>query len=148
MKFKFHWGWGIGIVYTAFALSMILVLFLSFGVKNDLVDKDYYQKEINYQQQINKIQRTQALPEQIKFEFKNENFVIKFPEFFKSKPISGQVYFYRPSDEKKDMKLNISTNENLEMIIPLNKIYQGLWRLKIEFKADNLEYYYEEAIKM
>jgi hypothetical protein len=147
MKFKFHWGWGVGIVYSTFVVIFLGILLWSTQLKFDLEDKDYYQKELSYQKQIDKIQRTQNLPEKIKIEIIDSKLVIKFPDF-NGKGLTGKINFYRPSDSKLDFENSIIVNPNREMILPTSQLTQGLWKLKINFSVDGIEYYQEEALKV
>ena len=49
-----NWGWRITIVYSLFALTMIGAVIYSTTLDVNLVEEDYYEKEVNYQQVINK----------------------------------------------------------------------------------------------
>ena len=41
-----NWGWKITILYIFFAAGILTLVFLSIGQKIDLVDKNYYEKEL------------------------------------------------------------------------------------------------------
>ena len=87
------------------------------------------------------------LPEKIKIEIIDSKLVIKFPDF-NGKGLTGKINFYRPSDSKLDFENSIIVNPNREMILPPSQLTQGLWKLKINFSVDGIEYYQEEALKV
>ena len=63
---KSNWGKGITILISGFVIFMLgLVGFASFQSFN-LVETDYYQKEINYQDHIDKVKRTSVLSDGVK----------------------------------------------------------------------------------
>ena len=55
-----NWGWKIALVYTLFALMTLGFVVLGSMKKVNLVEKDYYEKEIKYQEQIDKIRNDKS----------------------------------------------------------------------------------------
>jgi hypothetical protein len=54
MKIKFNWGIGITIFISAFILLNIIFIIFASGQKVDLVTEKYYEKELKYQEVIDK----------------------------------------------------------------------------------------------
>jgi len=52
MKIKITWGTGIVIALVVMISGMIYLVSIAVRQDYDLVDKDYYQKSVNYQQHI------------------------------------------------------------------------------------------------
>ena len=65
MKIKWHWGTGILIAIILFIGLMITLVFLSSRQEFHLVEKDYYPKALEYQQQIDKEQNSLKLSEKV-----------------------------------------------------------------------------------
>ena len=69
---KISWGISISIVYILFVVVMVGAVIFSTTQESHLVADDYYEREIAYQNQIEKMERTKLLPEQLKIYLKNE----------------------------------------------------------------------------
>ena len=109
----------------------------------DLVTDNYYDKEVKYQQQIDTEKRTNALGEDIRVNILNKTLVVTFPD---SSNVDGELYFYRPSDFKKDFKIPIKIDHKREQAINISKIEKGYWKLKVSWNMNNDEYYSEKSI--
>ena len=60
---KLNWGTGIAMVYITFAVSMVGVVFASRKHDPGLVQKDYYELDLNYQDRLERKQHAAALTE-------------------------------------------------------------------------------------
>ena len=145
-KHKFSWGTGILIgiiVFVVISVSMT-VIFMTQDVS--LVSDNYYEKSLVYQDEIDKQSRTQSLDDQIKINFDGEVITVLFPPDYLEKSISGEIYFYRPSDSSLDFKLPLLVSEEGSQIIPVERLEKGFWRLKLNWVMDGNGYYNERAI--
>ena len=57
-KIKWNWGTGILLSIIVFMAILIGIVYVFMNQDVDLVTKDYYGKELRYQDQINKINNT------------------------------------------------------------------------------------------
>ena len=153
MKTKFsppggrvNWGTGIVIgiiVFVVISVSMT-VIFMTQDVS--LVSDNYYEKSLVYQDEIDKQSRTKSLDEQVKINFDGELITVLFPSDYSGKNLSGEIYFYRPSNSSLDFKLLLQVNEAGNQIIPAERLEKGFWRLKLNWTMDGNGYYNERAI--
>ncbi len=146
MKFKYNWGWGILIFYIFFAIFLVGNIVYSTHIRNDLVVDDYYENELIYQQQIDKMTRTKedmAMPELIQGA---ATIALKFPDIREKADVAGKIHFYRPSNASQDIFYNIALNDNYFQTIDISKFPKGLWNLKIDWSVKDVSYYYEEEI--
>ena len=141
-------NWGTGILITIIIFMSITVLTGVFLMNQDvqLVTDNYYEKDLKYQNQIDKLNRTAALEEKVEIKFDGLNVELIFPSSFEADKISGEVYFYRPSDRKKDFKIPLTLDKEAKQIIPVTRIEKGFWRIKLNWSSDGIEYYNERAI--
>jgi hypothetical protein len=142
---KFNWGWGIAILFSCFVVFMTSLVFRSFQQNCDLVHEDYYSEELKYQDQINKQIKTDELQKGLVFEISNEELIIKFPEEFANKSTSGEVFFFRPSDKNKDLKVPLKLNQG-EQHFPIHIFSKGLYKIKIDWQSEGVKFYDEESI--
>ncbi|MBU2492054.1 MAG: FixH family protein [Bacteroidetes bacterium] len=142
---KFSWGKGIFAVYVLFMIVVLGTVAFTTTVDIDLVADDYYEQELIYQNEINKMNRTKELSEKVEIILEENNLRIVYPESIAS-GISGDLKFYRPSDQKLDFALNIKTDSAFTQIIPKDKLKAGLWKIKVDWKYSGIEYLNEKIM--
>lgn len=110
---KISWGWGIGIFYVIFMLSILSVVFYSTFHKQDLVVENYYEEDLAYQVQIDKIIRTKALKEKPKMSLKKPDLTIEFPESIVELKPEGKINFFRPSNKGQDKEFDLELDNEV-----------------------------------
>jgi hypothetical protein len=145
VKTKFNWGTGILIGIIVFVVISITMTVIFMTQDVSLVSDNYYEKSLSYQDEIDKQSRTESLDEQVKINFNGEVINILFPSLYLGKDISGEIFFYRPSNPKLDFVLPLQLVEG-KQIIPVERLEKGFWRLKLNWTMDGNKYYNERAI--
>lgn len=144
-KFKWNWGWGIFLTIVVFMGIIVVIVASMMNREVDLVTDRYYDKEIKFQQQIDKEKRTAQLNEGIKVDYSGNSVRINFPGEMKPE---GQLYFYRPSNLHKDFKIPISVGKDFSQLVDVTKLDRGLWKLKIDWSSNKNEYYFEKTLML
>ena len=144
---KFNWGTGLVIFFILFVGTLAFVLYQSSQVHDSLVVKNYYDEDINYQQHYNKKQNTADLDIKVRAEYKKENkeVVLTFPTDSVS-ITSGKILLYNPYSEFSDVKYDFNLGKETIYKIPVDQIKPGRWKIKIDWKQGDKEYYQEEEI--
>lgn len=145
---KFNWGTGIVLAMLIMVSGMIYLVSIAVRQDYDLVDKDYYQKSISYQQHIEKVQKNDALTEKIKFELSEASLKLTFPNLATFQEYTGEIHFYSPVAEKRDMTLKINLDKNYTQIIDLKSLEKGRYQVKIDWNVSGTGYYQEEEISI
>jgi hypothetical protein len=143
---RVNWGTGIVIGIIIFILITVTMTVIFMNQDVNLVTDKYYEKSLKYQDEIDKQSRTNSLNEEVKINFNGQELSFLFPEDYKNKNISGEIYFYRPSNPKLDFKIPLLLNEASSQIIPTQRLEKGFWRLKLNWTMDGNGYYNERAI--
>jgi hypothetical protein len=146
MKIIGNWAIAVPTFYITFVLLMVGVLIFSTFNKVELVDQNYYDKEIVYEKQIDKIRRTNALPEKLLVSSGNGFVLIQFPKSIDKNKLSGKIVFFKPSESKQDFFTNINPDNENKMIFGTDKISKGFWRIKIDWASGDSTYYNEEVV--
>lgn len=144
---KISWGTGIAIGIVVFVLISITMTVIFMTQDVSLVSNNYYEKSLSYQDEIDKQSRTKSLDEQVKINFNGEIINILFPSFYLGKDISGEVFFYRPSNPKLDFGLPLQLVDG-KQIVPVERLEKGFWRIKLNWIMDGNGYYNERAINV
>jgi hypothetical protein len=144
---KFSWGKAIIMIYVVFVLGIAFLVYTSVTKTIDLVTPNYYEKEIKYQQQIDKINNAGRLENKLITRLSGGNYVIVFPDdSMQENPLSGEITFYRPSDAKKDFKLPLTPGIDMKQVVNTEMLEKGLWKVSIDWNKDGIDYYSEEKI--
>ena len=146
MKIKFNWGTGIVIAIVIMMSGMLSLVYFATRQDYYLVDDNYYQKGLDYQEQIGRISNTNNLDEKPLISISEDILEIIFPAFFTGQTIEGQIHIYSPVNEAYDMKIDISTDNTLKQVINISNLNKGRYTVKIDWTANDTEYYMEQNI--
>lgn len=141
-------SWGTGIIITCAVFMMIslgtTIFFMNQDV--DLVSDKYYEKELKYQQQINKLQQTKDMNADVEIQSSDKSIILKFPDKFIRSNVSGEVVLYRPSNAGKDYIIPVAIGADGSQQISTDKISRGLWKVKISWESDSNHFYSEKSM--
>lgn len=144
-KNKFNWGTGILISIIVFMVITIGTVVFLMNQDVDLVASDYYDKGIQHQKQIDRLNRTNSLGDEIQIIPADGFIKLSFPKSFVNRNFEGSVKFYRPSDSKKDFSLPLSLDTSGQQIISTQSIMRGYWKINVNWTKDSIEYYKESS---
>jgi hypothetical protein len=139
-KIKFDWGTGIFIFIVLFLLANAFVIYKSFQQKNDLVAEEYYPAGLEYQKQIDRFAKANALSGKITITEDPLGLVIYYPPDLKGKDLKGEVVFFRPSDEDADFNDSIRFDTTMKQRIPGDRFINGKYVAKFFWKMDGKEF--------
>jgi nitrogen fixation protein FixH len=145
---KINWGTGIVIGMVCF-IGFIAVLVYKMTTENnlnhDLVTDEYYQKEMELQDNIYAQQNTANMTVPIKGAKTTDGYLLTFPASYKSEKISGTLELYRPSNKLLDFKVPVEVT-NSTLLIPNDKLLEGRWNITMNWKYDDENYRFTEKI--
>jgi len=143
---KFNWGTGIFLAYTIFAIALFSFVYQSTKQDNSLVVDNYYEEDLQYQQQYERMQRANSLsaPVKVQFDQSAASVVVTFPEEV-SAP-SGSIHFYRPSDQRFDFRVDLAVDEKGGQLVPVKGKLGGRWIVKILWEEAGNEFYVERDL--
>jgi hypothetical protein len=145
---QISWGIKITMLYTGFVILILVMVSMAMNQKVDLVSKDYYEQELNYQHKIDKTNRTHALPEQLSWQVNSHDLLLKFPKQFKGQNVKGTICFFRPSDETMDKTINfLSVDSSLVLNVNTAQLKKGIYKMQIDWEANKEKYYNESVLK-
>lgn len=143
-----NWGYRIAIGFTTFCLITIGVTVYLMMQKVDIVTDNYYEKELKYQEQLDKVARTRALKETMEITNTGKELVIKFPNVPDKNQNKDFISLYRPSDNTKDVKIPVLTDSSRTQIVSVERIARGYWKVQINWASGGSEYYYENVFNL
>jgi nitrogen fixation protein FixH len=143
---KINWGVGITIVIVLFSVITLAFVYFAFTQEVNLVRDDYYQAEVQFNEKLETIKRTEKLSEDVKINVLKNNIEIIFPKFLETEDISGTVFLYRPSDRNLDFNFPIKLDSSNTQLIATNKIMPGHWKIDIEWNIDTNLYFSNKTL--
>ncbi|MFM1931143.1 MAG: hypothetical protein RL226_446 [Bacteroidota bacterium] len=141
---KFNWGHGLTIVITAFVLLMGFMAYNVMQIQFDLVEEDYYARELAHQDHINSVQNakeTGALPEMVITE---SSALFSFDAVYAGS--TGELYFYNPVEKENDRRVLFTLEENTDVAVDLQQLPATFYHVKITWKQEGRSFYHETEL--
>ncbi len=142
---KIGWGWKITLLYSGFVVCMVTLVVASSRQKFDLVSKNYYEDEIGFQKTLDAGKNQTALSKPVSIHANESTVTIDFPDEFRSKVLSGDIWFYSPVNEDWDQNFKINTSNN-SITISRKALHNTRYTIKINCAVDGKNYYQESEI--
>ncbi len=145
MIFKISWGTGITLLYSGFVIFILAMVFFAATRTHELVEKDYYTQEIQYQKRIDKQTNSAMLETNLNINYINESkkLVFTFPQM-ETNNFGGKIKFYRPSDESLDFYLLVEVDSLFSQAVDCSDLKTGLWWVKVDWSNETSKYYFED----
>jgi hypothetical protein len=142
-----NWGWKIFFITAGFILLVLFMVFKAMQQDFHLVSEDYYDKEIKYQGEIDKIKNARDLEDGLKIEYLLKEDKMKFTYPLQHRNgIKGSIFLFRPSDSSLDTSFPIKPGQDGTQIISVASLEKGLWQVKVNWAFGNMEYQQEKNI--
>jgi hypothetical protein len=146
-----NWGHKITFLYLSFVAIIVTMVFIC--MKQDdlhLVSKNYYEEEIAYQKQIDKMKVANEYASDLQIEIlkKDGLALVSYPQNFLNQLEEGKMIFFRPSDAKMDIALNMNPSSDGVQEISLKDLEGGFWKVKMTGKINGKEFYKEQSIEI
>jgi hypothetical protein len=142
-----NWGIKLMFVFVGFVGLVLVMVYLTFQHDVDLVAEDYYDQEIKYQEEINRLKKASLLedPLQIVFNRQENQLKIVFPHPEPSL-VQGEILLFRPSDRKQDERYPVNPDVNGSQVIRVGGLSPGLWKIKIYWNYREDKYLEEKDL--
>ena len=139
------WGKGILLAIIGFIVIIMTMVVISVRMEGiEMVTENYYEAEINYQDQIDKEKSTLALEREVlQFDAENQSLFLDLPV-----GATGILHLFRPSDSKLDQKLTVEIKEENEKTVSIRNLQAGYWKAQLSWQENGESYYQEKKISL
>lgn len=138
-------NWGKGIMLSFFGFIVVIMTMVVISVRMEgieLVTEGYYEKEIVYQDQIDKEQATlDQNRDVISFNAQEKVLLLNLPS-----GTTGTLLLFRPSDETLDQKVSLDGKSEGIVEIPVDQLKSGYWKAQLNWVENGVEYYQEKKV--
>lgn len=144
---KLNWGASIVLAMCCFIgfIMFFVVQMLSSKNNQDLVTENYYHKELQVQDEIDKVHNGASLEGEFSLEKTAGGLSINFPASIDAEEVKGEILMYRPSNKAKDFTFPIQL-KNHQVLIPSQFLEEGRWNVLIDFTANGKSYAYKKEM--
>lgn len=140
-----NWGLRIVLSFAAFMIFILTMVFIALEEDVNLVSENYYEQEIEFQDQLDRISNARNLPSHIEMNVDRNSMQATF-QFPGSMAVNGEFHFFRPSDNTLDQRISIKLDSEMTQRIPIGHLRQGLWKVKILWRDEGHEYFEEKIL--
>jgi len=139
-----HFNWGTGILLS-FVFFMCFILYFVIKVQsnskydNELVVDEYYKKDAHFETEMMQLQNAHDLAQQPQISTNAQGILVVFPAQFDPAQLKGTVSLYRPSNQKLDFEMPISTSSST-LLIPKKSLVGGLWDITLHWEYEGKSY--------
>lgn len=140
------WPYALIAYFAVFISAVIGFITWSVHQKMDLVGADYYDQEIRYQSQIDKLRRTAAMGPAMPIDYAPGRITFRLPREQVSQGVTGSVQLYRPSNAGMDRTVPLAVDSTGLQHIDATALTAGLWRIRISWKAGGEEFYRDDSL--
>ncbi len=144
---KFNWGTGILIFLILFLLAAAAFMVFAFKQDVNLVYKNYYEKGVDYTEQMNVNSRSVSYYNSLQTHLDDEFLVVDFEESLALAIDSGSVVLFRPSSSKLDLKFPLILWDS-RVKIPKDNLVSGRYILKLFWYSEGLKYEVDKPVNI
>lgn len=129
------------VLFAAFIGTLVAVC-----VREDisLVSKDYYQEELVYQDQIQRLNNVAGLKEKPVIKVVDHMLQIEFNQFNAME--NAELKIFCPSNAKMDRNFLVKSSDTEIQFFKLDPLQKGMHRAKLQWTMNGKEFYLEEVI--
>ncbi|WP_431164538.1 FixH family protein [Tenacibaculum halocynthiae] len=145
---KLNWGTGIVIsiiAFMSFIMYFVITMSTKQGYNHDLVTEKYYQKELDFQQNIEATKNAKRLKNNLTVTKSKGGLTINFPKDFDYNKIKGKMFLYRPSNKQLDFEIPLSLSDTY-LLVPENRLLGGRWNITISWQYKGKNYLFKEEL--
>ena len=140
------WPFGIITAFAFFIVGTILLIAISISNRTDLLAADYYEQEIRYQGQMDRLSRAQNLPAKATAAYDNARraITVSLPPDHAS--AQGDIHLYRPSAAGLDQRVELKLDTRGSQTLDATNLRPGLWKVKVAWTVAGHDYAIEETV--
>jgi hypothetical protein len=142
------WPYGILLTFVLFISGTITLIVIACTNNADLVSRDYYEEEMRFQTQIDRLDRAQQLDAQaeVAYSADRKQIVITLPPGHSHGGTLGRIQLYRPSAAGLDRSIELKTDASGVQLVDAAKLQPGLWKVKVLWTANGTDYQIDQRI--
>lgn len=136
--------------FVVFSSAMAAWITFALRQNTELVSADYYEEEVRFQSQLDRLNRTAAVRGDVAvlYDAAQGQVTLRLPaDHVVQRPSpSGRIRFYRPSDARLDFEVPLALAGPGEQRIDVSARRGGQWKVRVQWKAGGQDYFFEQIV--
>lgn len=143
------WGNKLLVTFIVFVAGMMYLVFRSVNTNYELVEKDYYKNELQYQEVIDGMKSSNALKTPLQIAQQQDGSIaLQLPDEMKNAHVSGEVWFYCAYDSKKDKKFELKPGTDGIQHFKISAVDPGNYTVRVSWSDAGTKYYTEKPLNV
>ena len=146
---KSFWPYGIILTFAIFISGTAALIIIACTHQTDLIAANYYEQEIRYQGQLDRIGRARQLDQQasVTYNAGQRQITVSLPPGH-ARDATGSIHLYRPSAAGLDQRVKLELNAHGAQTIDATPLRAGLWKVKVLWSVGSEEYFIDEKVNV
>ncbi|MBH2005613.1 MAG: FixH family protein [Sphingobacteriia bacterium] len=140
------WGTRIIIAYVAGVCFILFFVVKSMMLNTEMVEEDYYSKELAYNTYIESVANAGSLAQPIAITDNDGQVEVSIDSVTAGSLSKGQVHFYNPASEKADKKLTLNPSASGRYFFDKSSFVKGKYIVRVSFELNAKPYFTEQVI--
>jgi len=142
--------WPLGIILTlvVFFAGTVGLIVMACSQRVDLVSPDYYERELKFQGQIDRVERTHRAPSQasVAYDAAGQCITVSLPADQAGREINGRIELYRPSAAGLDRAVKLAPDSKGVQRLDAAGLAPGLWKVRVSWTVEQQDYFLDEKV--
>ena len=141
-----NWGKSIILAFILFATFIAVLVTVCMRQDVSLVTKDYYQEELKYQDQIERMANTAALPDKPVISASAQHgLTLSFDQLPNIE--AGELKLFCPANAAADRTFILQATPGTTQLLGRD-LPQGMYRARMTWRMQGREFYFEEIVHL
>ena len=141
-----NWGKSIIVAFILFAAFIGTLVTVCVRQDVNLVTKDYYKEELDFQRQIDRIAHTAMLSDKPSIKVEGRLLKINYPDFARVQ--RGALQLFRPSDARMDKLFELQRTTSHAQFFSTEGMNKGMYRARLRWTMEGKEFFLEQVIHL
>lgn len=141
-----NWGYKILIGFSTFVVGMLCMVGVAMKQSNEMMDDNYYEKELKFQDKIDASKNLFAVTEKLSITDSGNILVLQLPVATVASNTVGTIECIRSAEQKRDVKLRLQLDENGRQVLPKALFVNGIYQLRLDWTTNGTAYFHSQEL--
>lgn len=141
-----NWGYKILIGFSTFVVGMLCMVGVAMKQSNEMMDDNYYDKELKFQDKIDASKNLSAVAEKLSITDSGNIIVLQLPAATVASNTVGTIECIRSAEQKRDVKMRLQLDENGRQVLPKALFVNGIYQLRLDWTTNGTTYFHSQAL--
>ena len=138
-----NWGKGLTLFIIGFILAMLGMVYIAFKQSNEMIEDNYYDREVKYQEIIDAKTNLNPLLGEFVLADSNDYILLRLPASASHSIQNGDLRMIKMDKSSSDNTLKVTQTETR---IDKSKFQKGLYHIKLGWDNAGKRYFYEDDL--